>query len=96
MAELKRQELQIPLFPQNVPLAYCNGFITNVGAADVSIVLLLDGTPSLKLHMSYTSAKTLREMLVNAVEALEKATDHKIMVSSEVEAGLKKLSEEAN
>jgi hypothetical protein len=54
--------------------------------------MLLDGSPAIKLHMSYTAAKTLFEMLGNAVSALEKATKHEIMVSSEVESGLRKMS----
>lgn len=94
MVEVKTQETQIPAFPQNVPIVYSNGFITTIGAADVSILMLLDGSPAIKLHLSYTSAKTLMEMLNKAVSALEKATSHKIMISSEVENGLRKIGEE--
>jgi hypothetical protein len=94
MPEFKTREVQIPAFSTSVPIVYSNGFITNVGAADVSVVMLLDGSPAIKLHMSYTSTKTLVEMLNNAVYALEKATNHTIMVSSEVENGLRKMAEE--
>jgi hypothetical protein len=97
MQEFKTQEVQIPIpvFPQNVPIMYSNGFITNVGASDVSVIMLLDGLPSIKLHMSYTSAKTLKDMLNKAVETLETATKHTIMVSNEVELGLRKMSKES-
>jgi hypothetical protein len=93
MVEIKTQEVQTPVFTQNVPIVYSNGFIANVGAADVSVIMLVDGTPAIKLHMSYTAAKTLNDILNNAVSVLEKATDHLIMKSDEVEAGLRKLGE---
>jgi hypothetical protein len=58
--------------------------------ADVSVVLMVDGAPVAKLHLSYTATKTLAENIRQTVDVLEEATSHKIMVSSEVEAGLRK------
>jgi hypothetical protein len=94
MPEVKLLQQSVPVFPQTVPTVYSNGFIVNVGASDVSIIMMLDASPAIKLHLSYTSAKTLQGMLSNAVKVLEDATNHNIMESGEVEAGLRKLSGE--
>ena len=77
----------------NIPLVYANGFVSNLGSSDISIILLVDASPALKLNLSYTSAKTLANMLVDVVETLEKATSKKIMDSKEVEIGLRTFVE---
>jgi hypothetical protein len=93
MAEIKVNETHTPVSAINVPIVYSNGFITNVGASDISIIFLLDGNPAIKLHMSFTATKTIANSLRDIVEVLEKATSHPIMMSQEVEAGLKKMSD---
>lgn len=93
MVEVKENETPTYVSPLNVPIVYSNGFITNVGASDISIIFLLDGVPAIKLHMSFTATKTIANNLKDIVEILEKATSHPIMMSPEVEAGLKKMSE---
>lgn len=92
MVDMRVNETQVAVSTAGVPIVYSNGFITNVGAADISIVLLLDGVPSIKLHMSFTATKTLAKTLGEVVDVLEKATSHPIMISSEVETGIKKMA----
>ena len=91
----KFHEISAPHVPVTVPALYCNGFINNVGVSDMSIILLLDATPIMKLHLSYTAAKSLSKLLTNAVGMLEKATSHDIMVSEEVEKNLRQFSGES-
>ena len=43
----------------------------------------------LKLSLSYTSAKTLRALLNEAINTLESATNHKIMTAHEVKVTAK-------
>jgi hypothetical protein len=93
MVEIKSNENQSPVPSMNIPIVYSNGFITNVGASDISIIFLLDGIPAIKLHMSFTATKTIAKSMTDIVDVLEKATSHPIMLSSEVEAGLKRMSE---
>ena len=77
----------------NIPLLYANGFVSNLGSSDISIILLVDASPSLKLNLSYTSAKTLANMLGEIIKTLEQATNKKIMDSQEVEKGLRAFVE---
>ena len=91
----KLQEMVMQAAPVNIPVIYCNGFVNSVGISDMSVIMLLDAVPIMKLHLSYTTAKTLSIFLTQAVETLEKATSHNIMPSSEVEAGLRKLTKES-
>jgi hypothetical protein len=78
----------------NIPLVYVNGFVNNLGTSDVSLILLVDAVPTMKLNMSYTTAKTLSGLLSEAIKTLEKATGNTIMNSQEVETGLRKFMSE--
>jgi hypothetical protein len=89
----KVKEFAAPQIPVNLPVMYANGFVSNIGTSDVSIILLLDTVPTAKLHMSYTAAKSLANLLTNAVSTLEGATSHAIMTSADVESGLRAFSE---
>lgn len=82
-------------FSGNVATIYCNGSIVSVGVADMSALFLLDTLPVLKVNLSYTSAKNLLFALQQSVDLLEKATDHTIMRSEEVEKGLREAAEES-
>jgi hypothetical protein len=76
------------------PTVYFNGFALTLGSSDTSLVVTLDGQPLLKLAMSFTTAKTLSSFLQDLVLKLETATQHPIMKTDEVEAGLLKLHTE--
>jgi hypothetical protein len=87
------REITVPPQNVNIPMVYANGFVSNLGTSDVSVILLADAAPFMKLNMSYTSAKTLCDMLKKAIDTLELATDKKIMDSAEVEKGLRAYME---
>jgi hypothetical protein len=60
---------------------YCNGFITAVGASDVTLILNLSGKNISALNMSYTTAKSLAETLTNAIQQFEDTIGQKIMTN---------------
>lgn len=66
---------------------YFNGFELGYSFSDISMILMIEGQPQLKLSMSFTTAKTLQKHLTMVIENFEKATDHKVMTMDEVQAG---------
>jgi hypothetical protein len=78
-----------PLFLPNI---YFNGFSLTLAASDISLLIALDGQPQAKLSMSFTTAKTLSAYLEEVIAKLEHVTNHTIMKTDEVEAGLKAAS----
>lgn len=85
----------IPVAALNVPVLYANSLAVGVSSTDVNVVLMLDNQPQFRVHMSFTTAKTLERHLADAFKKLESATGHEIMVASEVEKGLRKLLQES-
>jgi len=73
-----------------LPQIYANGFIINLTAADISIVLLRDNVANATVSMSFTTTKSLIGKLKEAIDKLEKATENKIMTIEVVQEGLKK------
>lgn len=63
---------------------YANGFAVGVSLSDVSIVLMVDGQPLQKVHMSFTSAKSLANDLQNSIRALEELLRYEIKTMDEV------------
>ena len=86
MPDLPAATLRPPLFA-----FYFNGFTLNLSNSDVSALLTLDGQPTCKVNMSFTTAKTLRVRLSDLIEKLELVTDHNIMEANQVQTGLEKL-----
>jgi hypothetical protein len=74
----------------SVQQLYANGFIINLTAADISIVMLRDNVANATLALSFTTAKTLCEQLGHAIKKLEDLTNKEIMTMTVVEEGLKK------
>src|SRR4051794_4445150 len=74
--------------------AYFNGFVLGLSNSDMNALLLLDGQPFLKINMSYTTAKTLLDRLSDLVQKLERVTTHNIMLTNEVDDGLRRLAQE--
>lgn len=74
---------------------YFNGFVLGLSNSDVNALLLLDGQPTGRLSMSFTTAKTLVKLLDELVSKLESVTNHTIMTHDEVAAGLQKLSKQS-
>src|SRR5580692_3758264 len=85
---------QLFAFPQAIQNLYFNGFSLQLSNSDVSALLLVDGRPVARLNMSFTTTKTLNKQLTELIGNLEKVTGHVIMVTEDVEAGLKKLVED--
>ncbi len=94
MPEPPPKEISQALQTASVPLVYVNGFVNNLGTSDISLFLLNDAVPIMKLSMSYTTAKTLSGLLAEAISILENATGNKIMTAHDVEAGLRKRASE--
>lgn len=76
---------------REVPQAYFNGFAPSISNADIGLALLLDNAPTLKLNMSYTTAKSLAVALKDVIETLEKQTKTKIMTAGTVNTSMEKL-----
>jgi hypothetical protein len=91
----KVHEFTPPPIPPGLPVVYANGFVNNLGTSDISVILLVDAAPVLKMHMSYTTAKSLAVMLTEVVGTLEKSTSHNIMISADVEKGLRAYMSES-
>lgn len=73
---------------------YFNGFQLGLSNADMNALLVLDGQPILRLNMSYTTAKTLSDRLLELVNTLQRATEHNVMTTDEVETGLRRIVQE--
>ncbi|MDX8356812.1 hypothetical protein [Sphingopyxis terrae] len=70
---------------------YFNGFQIALTNADISGVLLLNGQPQVILNMSFTTAKSLSQALAHVVSELEQVTQRPIMVTKDVDTGIKAL-----
>lgn len=77
-----------------VPGFYFNGVQVRLSLSDINMVLMTDDLPSCKLHMSFTTAKTLAENLSAIVSQFERQTGHAIMTMGEVAEGLKEPEQE--
>jgi len=71
---------------QETPSLYANGFQFGWSNADTWILLQLVGQPVLRVHMSYTLAKTLATKLSAAVEEFEARTKRDLLTTDEVQA----------
>ena len=68
-----------PFVSTNAPQTYCNGFTLNLSSADVSILLVWNGTNTSTVSMSFTTAKTLMKGLTDVIQKLESASGRDIM-----------------
>lgn len=78
-----------------LPSFYFNSVELGISLSDVSIIVLLDGVRKSRLHMSYTTAKTLMRGLQQLFADFERASDHSIMTMAETDAALTSLQQEA-
>jgi hypothetical protein len=85
-----RQSVNVVVPQFTVHQLYANGFLINLSAADISIVILRDNVASATVSMSFTTAKSLVEKLGEAVRRLEKSTNNEIMTIDVIENALKK------
>jgi len=63
---------------------YMNMFVNNIGAADVSTVLMRDTSIVGVLHMSFHTAKAYGDMLSKAVQEIENRTGTVILTPTEI------------
>jgi hypothetical protein len=69
---------------------YANGFAVANSASDVSVVLVVNGSPAGILSLSHTSAKSLAVSLTKAIAQFEQATSQEIKTIDELKEKLPK------
>ncbi len=97
MAEERREDADAPRIDQGaiaIPDIYFNGMDIGLSLSDVGLLVMTDGQPRCKLHMSFTTAKTLAKELGDAVAEFERLTEHSIVTMDEVRKGVKRLGDE--
>lgn len=79
--------------PSSVAMVYGNGFSVGMSNADVALVLTLDNAPQVRIAISYTTAKSLRDALVSGFEKFERITGHDFMTSDQISAAMTSASD---
>ncbi len=69
---------------------YANGFQVGITSSDTSLVLMLDGSPMITVHLSFTSAKTLANKINGLMAQFEEKVSQKIMTIDDVNERLQK------
>ena len=69
---------------------YANGAEIGCTLSDMNVLFSINGRPKCRVHMSFTTAKTLAASLTGAIDAFENLTEHSIMTMDEVDKGLTK------
>ena len=67
----------------DIPSFYFNSMELGITLTDVNMTLFLDGVRKSRLHMSYTTAKTLMVGLQQLIKDFENASDHTIMTMTD-------------
>lgn len=78
---------------QSLASIYANGFLIYRSNADVGIILRLDNKPTHRIHLSFSSAKSLAEKLMQAVQDLENVTGQSIMTTDFIQSKCKAIPE---
>ena len=78
----------------DLPSFYFNGVELGLTLSDVSIIVSLDSVRKSRLHMSYTTAKTLMKSLQQVIAAFERVANHTIMTMDETNAAITALKRE--
>lgn len=87
----QHREVQAPE-GQPVAFLYFNGFDLSTSLSDMGLMLMVDGRPQVRLAMSFTTAKTLAQNLMEAVQAFERLTEHELMNMDDVRNAFDKHS----
>ena len=74
----------MPTLQMALQTFYFNGFQVGVTNSDMNIVAMLDNQPQVKFVMSFNTAKAFVESVRKAVDAIEEATNAKIISNEEV------------
>ncbi len=78
------EQINKALDDSSIPTIYFNGFINSLGSGDVLLILTRTGQPVVKLHASYTVAKTLAVKLGIMIAGLESDSGNVIMTTDDV------------
>lgn len=83
--EYKPNEIiQEALKNPDISKLYVNGFVSGHSNADMLLLLLQNGTPSITLNMSFTTAKSLYQDLGDLISKFEALTNHTVMTIHDV------------
>jgi hypothetical protein len=94
-AEQQRQLLQTAL-RSPIPRLYANGFMIAQSASDMSLILLLNGSPVSVLSLSYITAKSLATDLSASLKAFEVAIGQEIKTVNEIVPKMPNVSDHAH
>ena len=89
---------KIPLMVKqvtNIPKYYFNGFSLGLSNSDITMMLTINGNPEAELNMSYTTAKSLSDVLNITIKHLETSTGHELMTTKFIEKKLNAADEKA-
>lgn len=73
----------------SVSSVYANGFVVYRSNSDVGVILRLDNRAVVKLHLSYTLAKSLSVGLAETIGDIEKITEQTILTTVDIEKSFK-------
>lgn len=77
--------------PIDIPQTYFNGVQIGLTNSDVSLIMMCNGQPKMVANISFTTAKTLHNVLSQMIGALEGATGREIMTMDDIAKGLEKI-----
>ncbi len=67
---------------------YANAFQVICTNADIALMLQLNGQVLASVNLSFTTAKTLGQMLTEVIEKLESSSNRQIMTTQELDAAI--------
>lgn len=88
IGEISREGIDKLLDSHDIPSFYLNGSTIGTSLSDIGLVALIDGTPVCRLHMSFTTAKTIAMGLLESVENLEDASKQPILTMGDIQTAM--------
>ncbi|HEY5707180.1 MAG TPA: hypothetical protein VIS96_16590 [Terrimicrobiaceae bacterium] len=81
-----------PILPEEKS-HYFNGYQVGFGGGDVVVTLIRNGTPTITLNASFTTAKSFAIALSDTIGKLERCAEHQIMTIDQVDTARKVFDE---
>jgi hypothetical protein len=78
----------------DVPKLYANNFVCSLSVSDLSLIGRRNDSAEFVLNLSYTSAKSLQQLLGEMIEKLESHTGQAILTTKMIEQALEPLRDE--
>ena len=72
IAEEQAKKIGQMINSPTIPKLYANGFYGGKSSSDIFIVPTINGNPNIVLHLSFPTAKRLRDYLNNSILEIEK------------------------